>query len=179
MKEKNENNVVSLSTERLVLRPFGTKDAAFILELMNTREWKEFIGERGIKNLDDAVATLQGGPIKSYAENGFGLMAMCLKVDDLVIGMCGLLKRNYLSAPDLGFALLPSYAGKGFAHEACKSILLHAKEKLKLSRILAITEQQNFRSQRLLIKLGFVQQEKILPEGENEELNLFEINLEL
>jgi RimJ/RimL family protein N-acetyltransferase len=169
--------VVKISSERLLLRPLRRRDAAFIYEIMNSREWKEFIGERGIKNLEDAVNTINSGPHRSYRTYGFGLMGMQLKEGDQgLIGLCGLLQRNYLDAPDLGFALLPQYSGKGYAREACEAMITHYQKARQIKRILAFTDRENFRSQRLLLKLGFQKKGSIHPPGENEELCLFELD---
>jgi [ribosomal protein S5]-alanine N-acetyltransferase len=170
------NKIKVIGTERMLLRPLKRKDAAFIFELMNSREWKEFIGERGIKNLEDAVKTINLGPFRSYRENGFGLMGMQLRdKDEVLIGLCGLLQRPYLDAPDLGFALLPQYAGKGFAFEACQAIIEDLKKENRFKRIVAFTDHHNFRSQRLLLKLGFEMLRLFHPPGENEEVSLFEL----
>jgi RimJ/RimL family protein N-acetyltransferase len=37
--------------------------------------------------------------------------------------MCGLLKRDELDYPDLGYALLPDFCGKGYAIEASSSLI--------------------------------------------------------
>jgi RimJ/RimL family protein N-acetyltransferase len=42
-------------TERLLLRPFNTDDAPFILELVNSPGWLQFIGDRNIHSIEDAV----------------------------------------------------------------------------------------------------------------------------
>ena len=68
-----------LATDRLTLRPFTNADAGFIVELVNTPGWLEFIGDRNIHTEEDAINYLQNGPIKSYQQNGFGLCRMVEK----------------------------------------------------------------------------------------------------
>ena len=70
------------------------------------------------------------------------------------IGMCGLLKRDELPDPDIGFAFLPDFWNRGFAFESAAAVLEDARERLKLERILAITNQDNEASIKLLQKLG-------------------------
>ena len=60
-------------TERLVLRRLRVADAGFILELVNTSGWLRFIGDRGVRNVDDAVEYLRKGPFDSYDKRGYGL----------------------------------------------------------------------------------------------------------
>ena len=61
-----------LETERLILRKFTLADAPFILELVNTPTWLQFIGDKGVRNLQDAQNYLKNGSLKSYQENDFG-----------------------------------------------------------------------------------------------------------
>jgi len=106
-----------LHTERLVLRKFTVEDTAFIIELLNTEGWLKYIGNRNVKTTEQAKEYLQNGPMKSYEENGFGLALVQLKTNQKPIGMSGLIKRNYLEHPDIGFAFLPGYTGHGYAFE--------------------------------------------------------------
>lgn len=142
-----------LETQRLTLRQFIDEDAGFIVELVNTPGWLEFIGDRNIHTEEDAINYLQNGPIKSYCENGFGSSMVELK-DGTPIGMCGILKRESLENPDIGFAFLPAYMGKGYALEIANATLHHAKHQLKLTTICAITNPGNVRSIGLLEKIG-------------------------
>jgi RimJ/RimL family protein N-acetyltransferase len=90
----------------------------------------------------------------SYAQHGFGLNLVELKDSQTPIGMCGLLKREDLPDPDIGFAFLPDFRSKGFAFEAASAVLNDARERLKLNRFLAIVNPDNDASINLLEKLG-------------------------
>lgn len=81
-----------LETERLYLRQFSTKDAEFILALLNEPSFLQNIGDRGVRTLADAGAYLLNGPIASYTKNGFGLYRVVLKATDESMGMYGLIK---------------------------------------------------------------------------------------
>lgn len=162
-----------LKTERLVLRPFNTSDTPFILQLLNSPGWLQFIGDRGIKDLNDAQNYLTNGPIASYKQHGFGLYLVELKNDKTPIGMCGILKRDFLDDADIGFALLPEYEKKGYAFEAAKATLVHAIRNLGFNNLAAITSIGNSKSERLLEKLGFQFQRFIEFPDKNEELKLF------
>ena len=162
-----------LETERLTLREFNADDAEFILVLVNNPTWLLYIGDRNIKNLDDARHYRVNGPIKSYYENGFGLSLVSLKHDNTAIGMCGMIRRNGLEHADIGFALLPQYAGKGYAFEIASATMDHAKKKLGLEKIVAITSEDNTHSIKLLNKIGLHFERMIELEVDNEELMLF------
>ncbi len=160
-----------LETERLLLQKFEMSDAAFIIELLNTPGWLRFIGDRGVKTIEDAERYIQNVPVKSYKENGFGLYKVVLKESNAPIGMCGLIKRDTLDHVDIGFAFLPAYTGKGYAYEAAKNTLMYANETLKLEKLLAIVLPDNTASVSLLKKIGMGYREHIQM-GE-EELMLF------
>jgi RimJ/RimL family protein N-acetyltransferase len=147
--------MTSLETQRLLLRPFTVDDTEFILTLLNEPSFLRYIGDKKVRNLDDARQYIVNGPVASYEQHGFGLCLLELKESHTPIGMCGLLKREELPEPDIGFALLPDFWNKGFAFEAATAVLDDAHERLKLQRILAITSPDNDASINLLQRLGF------------------------
>ncbi len=143
-----------LETERLILRQFTIDDTKFILELVNSQGWIANIGDRNIKTNEQAKVYLQNGPLKSYTLNGFGLWLVEVKSDKTSIGMCGIIKRDNLENPDIGFAFLPAFTGKGFAYEIANATLAFAINTLKIPVILGITIPANKASIKLLEKIG-------------------------
>jgi RimJ/RimL family protein N-acetyltransferase len=160
-------------TARLLLSEFDEADTAFILELVNSEGWLKYIGDRQIKTCEAAMAYITNGPRKSYEKHGFGLYAVRLKDTGIPIGMCGLIRRDTLDAPDIGFAFLPAFAGMGYAFEAAAHTLQHAREVLMLERILAVTLPSNERSIHLLEKLGLKNEVTISFSGSSDELLLY------
>jgi RimJ/RimL family protein N-acetyltransferase len=161
-----------IETQRLRLREFTLDDTPFIMQLLNTPGWLKFIGDRNIKTQADATRYLREGPMKSYGDNGFGLLLAEQKNDGTPIGMAGLLKRDYLPHPDIGFALLPEFMNRGFAIEIVTAVLTHAGQHLNISTLLAIVLPANERSISLLEKTGFSFVKRILVE--KAELSLYE-----
>ncbi len=158
-----------LETARLQLRPFTLADTGFILELLNSDTWIRFIGDRNVRNQQQAEAYLTGGPMKSYAEHGFGLSLVALKEGNKPVGMCGLLKRPQLDDPDIGFAFLPQYTGQGYAFEIAAKTLENGFSQFGLEKIVAITDPENASSVRLLEKLGMRFEKRIpAPNGAKE-----------
>lgn len=157
-----------METQRLLLRRFTVDDAGFILTLLNEPSFLRYIGDKKVRNLDDARQYILNGPVASYEQNGFGLCLVELRESHTAIGMCGLLKRKELPDPDIGFALLPDFWNKGFAFEAATAVLNDARERLKLERILAITSVDNDASINLLQRLGFTLEgiRKLAPDRE-------------
>ncbi len=162
-----------IETERLILCQLTPSDAEFIYELLNTPTWIKYIGDRGIKNIEDAQNYIINGPAKSYQDDGFGLWLTKLKTDETPIGICGLLKRETLEDIDIGFAFLPEYTGQGYAFEAASATLNYGYTNLNLKRIVAITIKENLHSIKLLEKIGLRFEKNIFLPGDKEELMLF------
>jgi RimJ/RimL family protein N-acetyltransferase len=162
-----------LETERLVLRRLSIEDAEFILGLVNEPSFLRYIGDKGVRSLDDARDYISQGPVESYRRHGFGLWLTERKEDSVPIGICGLVKRDSLPDPDIGFAFLPSFWARGYAIESASAVLAHALEGLKLGRILAITAPDNRASIRVVEKLGLRFDRMIRLSEDGEELKLF------
>lgn len=166
--------MIVLETERLILRRLTTADGQFILTLLNEPSFLRYIGDKKVRTLEDAAQYIVNGPVASYERHGFGLGMVELRESHTPIGMCGLLKRDELPDPDIGFAFLPDFWNKGFAFEAAAAVLEDARERLGLERILAITTPDNESSIKLLQKLGlkFERAIKMSEDPEAEELFL-------
>lgn len=167
----------SIETERLKLSEFEIKDGSFVLKLLNTKGWLQFIGDRKVRNLEDAESYILNKISLSYRTNGFGFYLAQLKSTGEPIGMCGLVKRQELDEVDLGFAFLPEYLRKGYALEASNACLKLAKETLGIKTLIAITLPDNLPSINLLKKLNFNFEAKIKMKEEKDKLLLFKIEL--
>jgi ribosomal-protein-alanine N-acetyltransferase len=143
-----------LETPRLVLRRLEFSDAPFLVRLLNEPSFLANIGDRGVRNVEDAHRYLRDGPLMMYERHGFGLWHAARKSDGAAVGMCGLLKRDSLPDADIGYAYLPEFWGQGYAMEAAEATLAHGHGKFGLKRIIAIVSQHNAGSIRVLEKLG-------------------------
>lgn len=143
-------------TPRLTLREMNLADAPFILELLNDADFYRFIGDRGVRTLEQAQEYIQQGPAVSYARHGHGLYLVERREDGVRLGMCGLIRRDSLPCEDIGYAFLPAYRGQGYAIEAAHAALQDGRERLGIERVIAIVTPGNERSIGLLAKLGLV-----------------------
>ena len=157
-------------TPRLRLRELTEGDAAFALELLNDADFLAHIGDKGVRTREDARAYLCNGPLASYAAHGFGLWGVEPREGGALLGMCGLLQRDWLDAPDLGYAFLPAARGRGIAREAAAASLALARPRFGASRVLAIVNPDNAASIRLLEGVGFVADGRVTPPGEAREI---------
>jgi len=143
-----------IETERLLLCQLTADDAPFILELLNEPSFLRFIGDKGVRTLDDARDYILKGPIDSYERRGFGLYLVKLRDGGVPIGICGLVKRDALEDVDIGFAFLPSFWSRGYALESAAAVMNYGRAVIGLNRIVGITDPDNASSIRLLEKLG-------------------------
>jgi RimJ/RimL family protein N-acetyltransferase len=162
-----------LETERLFLSHLTLADASFMLELMNEPEFIEFVADRGLRTEADAALYLAQKILPFYEKFGFGLWRVDLKDSGSPIGICGLLKRDTLDHPDVGFSILKRFCQKGYAYEAAAAVLNYGRTTLGLTQICGITAPNNRISIRLLEKLGLKLQRTIQVPGYGAESLLF------
>jgi RimJ/RimL family protein N-acetyltransferase len=139
--------MTQLVTERLTLTTLADDDAPFVLELLNDPGWIRNIGDRGVRTLADARAYIAERFSKS-------LWLIVRNGADEPVGMCGLVDREGLDCPDIGYAFLARHSGQGYATEAAAAVLRHAREVIGLPKVVAITSPDNTASQRVLEKIG-------------------------
>lgn len=162
-----------IETERLILRRLTVDDGEFILELLNDPSWLQFIGDRGVRTIEDARHYILKSLVAMYERFGFGLYLTELKSSGAPAGICGLVKRDSLEDVDIGFAFLPSFRGQGYAYESASAVMAYGKRAFGLNRIVAITSPDNYVSARLLEKLGFKFERMVKLSDDGEEVRLF------
>lgn len=143
-----------LETERLILRPFEEKDAADLYEYACDPRVGPDAGWPVHKNLEESreiIGTVFAAP------NAFALVD---KPSDKVIGSTGFVGRHQtlLPAPDdeIGYALSPSYWGRGLVPEAVRELLRYGFEDLGLASIWCGHYDFNAKSRRVVEKCGFL-----------------------
>jgi RimJ/RimL family protein N-acetyltransferase len=159
-------------TPRLHVRRLGADDAAFMLALLNEPSFLQNIGDRGVRTLEDARTFQSNGPLASYEQHGFGLFHVGLKATGETIGICGLLKRDWLDDVDVGFAFLPAFWSKGYAFESALGVIEWARHTLGITRVLGLTKPDNLGSMRVLEKLG-LEFSRMVTSPEGQESRLF------
>jgi RimJ/RimL family protein N-acetyltransferase len=183
-----------LETERLILRHVTKSDSEFMLDLLNQPSFIKYIGDRNVRNIEQAEEFIETRYQKSYDDNGYGLYLVELKEDyaltnvqasasnkskienqKLKMGVCGFVKRAELPNADIGFAFLPQFEGFGYAHESAEAVMNYGRNILGFTQINAITTQDNDRSGNLLQKLGFAF-ETLIEMPNNEVLKLYSTN---
>jgi [ribosomal protein S5]-alanine N-acetyltransferase len=159
---------LNIKTERLNIRPLQESDAPFILELLNTEGWKKNIGDRNIHKLADAEVY-----IKSIISADWRFYHVFeISESNEAIGLVTFLIRPEYEFPDIGYAILPAYEGKGYTYEASYAFLEKIIENKNCSSIIGICSPHNTASINLLKKLGLQNAGTIIEKNTNNELVL-------
>jgi ribosomal-protein-alanine N-acetyltransferase len=153
---------LNIETDRLYIRPLIIKDVDFIIQLLNSKGWIQFIGDRNVKDIKAANNYIQ----RILLNNNYFYSVFEIKETNTPIGIVTFLYREDKNHPDIGFAMLPQYEKKGYAFEAVKSYLDTLK-KNQVGKITAITKPDNKNSISLLKKLGLVFEKSYI---ENDEM---------
>lgn len=143
------------TSPRLQFDELTADDAEFILRLTNSEAWLRYIGDRGVHSLADARRYIEDGPRTLYREHGYGLWRISRREDPTPMGLCGLVLRDSLPGPDLGYGFLAEFWGRGYAREAAQAAVDFARDRLQIPELLAICQQDNAASLALLTHLGF------------------------
>ena len=143
-----------VETKRLSVREITIEDAQFVLRLVNEPSFVSNIGDKGVRNLNDAERFIQDGYWTNQERPGHGMFLVALKDGGDPIGGCGLLYRKALDVTDIGFAFLPEYWNRGFAYEAAEAIMEYGHSSLGVKKIVGLTSADNLGSIKLLQKLG-------------------------
>ena len=146
-----------IETERLLIRPINPSDKRFILELLNTQGWLQFIGDRNVRDEIDAEKYIQ-----NILDNKKFFYSVFERIDDKQpVGIITFLYRDNQQFPDIGFAMLPEFDNKGYAIEATKKYLEVITNEKKINKVIAITLPDNSKSIKLLERLGLKYENEI------------------
>jgi len=143
-----------IETPRLHMRELTIEDADFVFKLVNEPSFLENIGDKGVRNLEDARQFILEGPWTSHRERGYGEFLVELKEGGDPIGICGLLYRECLDVSDIGCAFLPQYWRRGYAYEAACAVMEYGRSTLGIDKIVGLASEENLASIKMLEKLG-------------------------
>lgn len=165
-----------IETDRLILQPISVEDSQLIFELYNSPKFIKFIGDRNIRNLQDAENYIKERFLPQLERLGFGNYLIIRKSDGKKMGGVGVFERDGLDVHDIGFSFLPEFEGKGYAYESASILLETVCKEFGLTKISAITTKQNFSSQKLIEKLGLKFQKTVRLPNDDQELLYYEID---
>ena len=147
--------MIILETRRLVLRHFLRTDIDDLYSLYSDPEVRRFFPE-GIltyqETKEELEWCLEGHP--KFPE--LGLWATINKETDQFIGRCGLLPWTIdnQAEVEVAYMIAKAYWGQGLGTEAAQGILKYGFEKLQLSRLICLIDEENHASLRVAAKIG-------------------------
>jgi len=174
---KKEDKYMQFETERLIIKPVNHDDVSFILELLNTKKWLQYIGDRKVKTLEDAQKYIADKMTPQLKRLGYGNYTIIRKLDNEKMGTCGLFDREGLEGIDIGFAFLPQYEKMGYAFESANKIKDEGINRFGIKKLVAITTKENIESQKLIKKLGLQFVKIVNIPNDEEDLLLYELNI--
>ncbi len=147
---------VELRTERLLLRPFRSSDAAALHGLRSDERVMSMIGRPRTRSRADAE-TLIERTRNDQLESKAVSWAVQLHGERELCGTIGLYRPQWEHhRTEVGYLLHPDQWGKGLMGEALRAVVELAFERYDFHSLEAITDPANTASRRLLEKNGFV-----------------------
>ncbi len=144
-----------LTTERLRLRQLTHDDAQQMVEIFGSSEVLVFLNMSPVDSREKAIGMIDwlNG---NYQRNESVDWGITLKGMDRLIGMCGCYQWDKENRKvDIGYHLMPSHWGQGYATEAARAMIGWAFENLDVHRIQADCTDGNVASERVLLNCGF------------------------
>ena len=154
-----------LETANLRLRRFTLKDRRLMLVLLNDSAYISYVADRGIRTEAEAQEYIQTKILPVSHDEGYGPYVAELKETGEAIGFCGLFRREGHPTPDIGYAVLPGFRGRGYSFEASRALADYARDVLLLEGLNGFTAPENGASIRVLQKLGMQQRRIFQMEG--------------
>jgi ribosomal-protein-alanine N-acetyltransferase len=139
-----------LQSARLTFRRPTLDDMDALSGLWTDPDARRYLG--GPVDAGQVPARIQA-QIDCWEKHGFGMAVLELRSTKEVIGMCGLHPSDD-DGIEISYLLYPPYWGHGYALEAAQTWLDHAFNALDLDHVIAITQEANAPSCRLLERLG-------------------------
>jgi RimJ/RimL family protein N-acetyltransferase len=140
------------------------------LTLDDIDPWMEFmLGEGSLDYLPFVAATREGAEwwirrqLARYERDGCGLTALLTREDGDFVGQCGLLRQEVAGRHELevGYHVLPTFRGRGFATEAARGFTDHALRSAMAETVVSIIHVDNAASQRVAQRNGLARQFRI------------------
>ncbi|MDQ2985154.1 MAG: GNAT family N-acetyltransferase [Armatimonadota bacterium] len=143
------NDIPTLKTKRLTLRPWRTSDAEAVFAYASDPETTRYMVFDTHTSIADSREFLSRAPTSE--EYGF---AVTVDDDDIAVGGCGIRPTPQHRKAEVGYILHKSIWGNGYATELTRELIRHGFEDLNLGRIYARTDERNIGSVRVMEKAG-------------------------
>ncbi|NNE43879.1 MAG: GNAT family N-acetyltransferase [Gemmatimonadetes bacterium] len=109
---------------------------------------------------------------RNYRERGYGMSAVVLKETGDVVGFCGVVHPGGQPEPEIKYAFLRAWWGRGLATETVRGMIDYARNRHGIRRIIATTYPQNYPSHNVLRKAG-MRDAGVRPDGDGTNTQYF------
>ena len=147
-----------LATPRFILRELEPRDARALYTILSTEEVMRYYGS------DPLLAVYEAKNVIAYFKDQFQQgkairCAICNRMTSELVGTIGFHNwtPQYYRA-EIGFEVSPHYWRQGVAFEAASAVIQYGFEEFKFHRISALVAPGNEGSNRLVQKLGFIEE---------------------
>ena len=164
------NELPSLETERLLLRPLNVGDLDFVFRHFSDPEVNRYLlDEEPVRTREQAQSIIDFYSLPG--RKSYNRWVILRKTDMRAIGTCGYHQwQTAHHRAEIGYDLERASWKQGIMSEALRAMLQYGFEKMGLNRVEALGDVENDASIRLLERLGF-QKEGVLRQyfrrGEN------------
>ena len=149
---------VALQTARLTLRPMGVGDTDAVFAMRSDAAVQRYGSHPPWTERQTAVDYIARNA-EAMAAGTHAQFAIERREDGVVVGTCTLYALDaQCRRADIGYVLLPSQWGRGYATEANTALLDWGFGALDLNRVEADIDPRNVASARALERLGFVRE---------------------
>lgn len=145
-----------------------------LLRLLNEEGFIKNIGDKQVRTKADALNYINNGPLALQRDFGFSLYCCVKKSNGEAIGISGLIKREGIEFPEVGFAFLSKHCQQGYGFESAEAVIKYATTQLLLKHLQAICSPDNKASIVLLSRLGFIFNKNIKLDDNTNEVMLFD-----
>lgn len=146
----------NLETKRLRLRRPSWDDFPHILQLGSNPNVMRFINNSQTQTPAQAKKDLERRIRQTNKYTGYWVTEH--KAEDSFVGWMALKKLERTKDFEIGYRFMEEFWGQGLATEAGKAVLAYAFNELRLQQVVAVAQELNFASTRVLEKLGLVKE---------------------
>lgn len=157
------------------LRLVTEEDAELLYNLMTSEKWLKYIGDKGINSINDARKYILDKMHPDLKKKGFVNHVIIDPETRSAVGTCSLHDREGVDGLDIGYAILETYEGQGYASAGAQKMLELAFHEHHAEKVGAITTDENVSSCRVLEKLGFLHDGYIQLPGSDEQLRYYRL----
>jgi ribosomal-protein-alanine N-acetyltransferase len=148
-----KKQIPTLTTLRLILRPFTSDDAIPLHRIMNEPNIMQYFPNTDPPDME-RVQTIVENQLNHWDEHHLGWWAVAPQGGSELIGWNGLQYLPETDEVEVGYLLSRQFWGRGYATEGAKTSLEFGFDQLGLKRIIGLTHPDNKASQKVLLKCG-------------------------